>query len=199
MCAGRTLVNPALAHHHPSPNNSPPDLEGGTTIADDEGGSIWWGRDAEVESKPAGGPARQPQPAASNDEMVANERVRLQYGNARRNEEVEAKIFQAATSTLEEYPTRQMEATAVALEEYPTRQIETTAVAPGEAPQELTIRRLGASRTVLGSIVNVKTTPGLWPLIGLSSNRADHDKKPLSPWPPSLLLPTWNCTGLTRP
>jgi hypothetical protein len=36
----RTLVDPALAHHHPSPNNSPPDLEGGTTIADDEGGSI---------------------------------------------------------------------------------------------------------------------------------------------------------------
>jgi hypothetical protein len=87
--------------------------------------------------------------------MTRRSRIRQRDGNARCNGEVEAKISQVATSTLEEYPTRQFEATAVALEEYPTRQIETTAVAPGEALQVLTIRRLGASRTVLGSVVNV--------------------------------------------
>ena len=159
---------------------------------------LWWGRDAEVESKPAGGPARQSQPAASNDKTVTSKEIGLRNENSRRNDEVEAKIYRAATSTREEQPTRQIEATAVALEEYPTRQIEATAVAPGEAPQELTIRRLGASRTVLGSIVNVKTTPGLWPLIGLSSNRTDRDKHPPSTWPPSLLLPIWICTGPSR-
>ena len=92
MCAGRTLVNPALAHHHPSPNDSPPDLEGGTTIAD-ACGSLWWGRDAEVESKPAGGPARQSQPAASNDKTVTSKKIGLRNENSRGNDEVEAKIY----------------------------------------------------------------------------------------------------------
>jgi hypothetical protein len=37
MCAGWTLVNPALAHHHSSYKAPPLGLEGGTTGADGDG------------------------------------------------------------------------------------------------------------------------------------------------------------------
>jgi hypothetical protein len=112
----------------------------------------WWGRDAEVESKPAGdprpagGPARRLQPTNDNDETVAITKMRLLEGNMRCNKEVEAKSPKSTTSA--------QKSTTSTLEQYLNPRIEPPSEAPGEERRELTIRRLGASRTVLG-IVNV--------------------------------------------
>jgi hypothetical protein len=208
MCAGRTLVKPALTHLHPSYTASPLDLEGVTTKAAAKGGSVWWGRDAEV------GP-KQPQTLSPNESgadktnKTCNRRglsAMRPVQISRRNEvdrraETDGEIVMVeavgpaprnATVVEADHLTPQRghadEAGHRIGTEPPgetrrkSRGVEATGYAPrsatpvegdlirkqieaaGVAPERLTIRRLGAARTVLGNTsLIVNSQPGLWP------------------------------------
>jgi hypothetical protein len=78
-----------------------------------------------------------------------------------------------------------------------SKQIEIAAAALRIAPEEHTIRRLRASRTVLGNIVNAKTLPGLSP-DRIVSHLLSTATSP-SPWQLSPPLRTSKSTAPTQP
>ena len=118
-------------------------------------------------SRPAGRPADLPPPAKSNDETSTQQGLRpFQPRPVRTSppDETDRKIEKVAASRkIEKVEARFASMKTTSIEADPSEQIEVAMVAPRSAPHELTIRRLGATRTVLGSTVNVKTLPGLSP------------------------------------